>query len=220
MDIGIIGGTGAAGSALGARLAASGLSVILGSRTKDKSIEVVDTLNARWSGRLSQLIAGTNLDATHADTVVIATPWESMPKAIEPLHKNLTGKVVVCMANALIKVGSEFQALTPARGSAAQTLQAVLPNSMVVAAMHHLPARELGDLDSPIVADVLVCGDFEGPRDTVCRLLRTVADLRAYDAGSLSQAGPIEAMTSVLLNLNVRYKTRSSLRILGITETS
>ena len=38
-------------------------------------------------------------------------------------------------------------------------VQAAVPQCRVVAALHHLPAKELGHLDSPIDSDVLICGD-------------------------------------------------------------
>jgi predicted dinucleotide-binding enzyme len=43
-----------------------------------------------------------------------------------------------------------------------------------------------------------------------------IPDLRALNAGSLSNAAPIEAITAVLLQLNVRYKTRAAVRLTGI----
>ena len=46
--------------------------------------------------------------------------------------------------------------------------------------------------------------------------MRKIPGLRPLDAGSLSNATPIEAFTAVLLELNVRYKTRAALAINGI----
>ena len=51
MRIGIVGGTGPAGSALAARLADVGYEVILGSRSKYRSMEVVDSIIDRWPDR-------------------------------------------------------------------------------------------------------------------------------------------------------------------------
>ena len=62
------------------------------------------------------------------------------------------------MANALAKVGDEFQPLVPPRGSVAASVQAVLPQSQVAAAFHHLPARELADIDHPIDSGVQLLG--------------------------------------------------------------
>jgi hypothetical protein len=65
----------------------------------------------------------------------------------------------VSMANALVRVGHEFQPLVPPRGSVAAHVQAAVPRCRVVAAFHHLPATELGHLGQPIDSDVLICGD-------------------------------------------------------------
>ena len=53
----------------------------------------------------------------------------------------MRGKVVISMANALVRVGHEFQPLVPPRGSVAAHVQAAVPRCRVVAAFHHLPAR-------------------------------------------------------------------------------
>ena len=39
---------------------------------------------------------------------------------------------------------------------------------------------------------------------------------RPLDAGELSNAAPIEAFAAVLLQLNVRYKTRAAVKFTGI----
>ena len=48
MRIGILGGTGPAGTALGARLASVGYEVVLGSRSAERAVEVRDEIVARW----------------------------------------------------------------------------------------------------------------------------------------------------------------------------
>ena len=43
-----------------------------------------------------------------------------------------------------------------------------------------------------------------------------IADPRAVDAGELSNAAPIEAFAAVLLQVNVKYKTRVAIRFTGL----
>ena len=81
------------------------------------------------------------------------------PNAALLTSAQLRGKVVISMANALANVGHEFQPLVPPRGSVAASVQAAVPKSLVAAAMHHVPAKELGDLRHPCISDVLVCSD-------------------------------------------------------------
>lgn len=214
--VGIVGGTGPAGSSLAARLASVGVLTTVGSREVERSSLTVDTLVQAHPSIAPNLVPGSNEDAAKCDIVVVATPWEMMPRAVEGLRELLDDKTVICMANALLRVASEFQAIIPVRGSAAQTLQSILPRSHVVAAMQHIPAKELGNIDHPLALDVLVCGDVQSARNEVVALLSRIQGCRALDAGSLASAGPIEAMTAVLLNLNLKYRTRTAIKVTGI----
>ncbi len=82
------------------------------------------------------------------------------------------------MANALIRVGHEFQPLVPPRGSVAASVQAAVPSSYVVAALHHVPAKELGDLNHPVESDVLVCSDHA---DAKRQCMELVAEIPTCD---------------------------------------
>ena len=84
--------------------------------------------------------------------VVIATPWDAAYGTATSVADDLDGKVVICMANALTRIGKEFQPLVPPRGSVAASVQAAVPGCRVSAGFHHVPAKELGDLDHPIEA--------------------------------------------------------------------
>ena len=76
MRIGILGGTGPAGSALAVWLASVGFETVVGSRSKYRAMEAVDGLLAKWPDRELTIEAGDNADAAEADIVVIATPWD------------------------------------------------------------------------------------------------------------------------------------------------
>lgn len=216
MQIGILGATGPAGSGLAARLASVGFDVVVGSRSKYKAMEVRDSLLERWDGRDLSIEAAANDGAAAADVVVIATPWDAAGATAASVASLLRGKVVISMANALARVGGEFQPLVPPRGSVAASVQAAVPHALVAAAFHHVPARELGDLEHPVDTDVLICSDH--PKATACTvdIVSRVPDLRPLDAGQLSNAAPIEAFAAVLLQLNVRYKTRVAVRFTGL----
>jgi len=218
MRIGILGGTGPAGSALAARLADAGFETIVGSRSKYRAMEAVDNLLERWPGRELQITAGDNRDAAAGDVVVIATPWDGATQTAASVEQELRGKVVISMANALTRIGKEFQPLVPPRGSVAASVQAALPRSRVAAALHHVPAKELGDLDHPIESDVLICSDYPDATAATADLVSKIPNMRPLDAGELSLATPIESFTAVLLQLNVRYKTRVAVKFTSIPE--
>ena len=220
MQIGILGGTGPAGSALAVRLASVGHDVVIGSRSKYRAMEVVDKLLAQWPDRTLSVTAGDNQAAAAADVVVIATPWDGAYGTATSVADQLDGKVVICMANALTRIGKEFQPLVPPRGSVAASVQAAVPASRVAAAFHHVPAKELGDLDHPIETDVLVCSDHPEATAVTSEIAASLPNMRPLDAGGLSQATPIESFTAVLLQLNVHYKTRVAVRFTGIPDPS
>jgi predicted dinucleotide-binding enzyme len=79
-----------------------------------------------------------------------------------------------------------------------------------------LPAKELGHLGEPIDSDVLICSDFPSATEVVIEMVNKIPGCRPLDSGELSNATAIEAFTAVLLQLNVRYKTRVAPKLNGI----
>lgn len=218
MQIGILGATGPAGSALATRLAAVGFDVLVGSRSRYRAMEVRDAILEKWPDRGLHIEAADNDGAASAEIVVIATPWDAAAVTAQSVSRQLQGKVVISMANALAKVGHEFQPLVPPRGSVAASVQAAVPKSHVAAAFHHVPAKELGNIDEPVDSDVLVCSDSVSAMATTVDIVNKIPNMRPLEAGELSVAAPIEAFAAVLLQLNVRYKTRVALRFTGLPE--
>jgi NADPH-dependent F420 reductase len=216
VHVGILGGTGPAGRGLAARLASAGIEVTIGSRSTERAKETCAELARRWPDRQLALEGADNAGAAAAEVVVVATPWDAAAPTTASVAAHLVGKVVVSMANALARVGGEMQALVPPRGSVALGVQAAAPRALVSAALHHLPARELGDIATDLEADVLVCSDHPEATATTAALVSRVPGLRPLDAGSLSSAAAVEAFTAVLLNLNMRYKTRAAIRVTGV----
>ncbi|MEI7747352.1 MAG: NADPH-dependent F420 reductase [Actinomycetota bacterium] len=216
MDIGIIGGTGPAGRGLAVRLAAVGHQVSLGSRDAARAEVVVSELLGRSRPLSGQVRAVSNEDAAQAGMVIVATPWDSALATVKPLAEALRDKVVISMVNALMKSGKELWPLYPPQGSMAAAVASVLPASKLVGAFHHLPAASMEDLDSGLEADVLVCGDDREAVASVVELSSSMEGLRGLDAGSLVQAGAIEAFTATCITINIRHRVHSSLRLSGL----
>jgi 8-hydroxy-5-deazaflavin:NADPH oxidoreductase len=216
VQIGILGATGPAGSGLAARLASVGYDVVVGSRQVERAVEVRDTIIERWPDHTLAIEAADNAGAADADLIVIATPWDGAAVTAGSVAEHVRGKVVISMANALTKVGTEFEPLIPPRGSVAAHVQAAIPRSFVAAALHHVPAKELGNLDHPCEIDILVCSDHPAATAATIELIDAMPGMRPLDAGELSNAAAIEAFTAVLLQLNVRYKTRAAVQFTGI----
>ena len=216
MRIGIVGGTGPAGVALAARLADVGYEVVLGSRSKYRSMEAVDTLVERWPDRELAVSPSDNIGAAKCEFVVIATPWDAAAITARSVKEHVRNKVVVTMSNALARVDDEFVPLIPPRGSVAASVQSSLPDSKVAATLQHVPAQELGDLQQPLDSVILICSDDKEATDLVAEVVGKIPGARALDCGNLSNATAIEAFTAVLLQLNTRYRTRVALKLVGL----
>ena len=198
------------------RLAAAGMTVTLGSRDAERAGAVAEEVVGNWPGLHLEISGADNADAALARIVVLATPWDSAMATLKPLREALAGKVVISMANALVREGREMLALIPPRGSVAAAVQAALPESLVSAAFHHLPAGEMENLESGLEADVLVCSDHPEATAATASLIEEMNGLRPINVGSLNQAAAIEAFTAVCITLNMRHKVHSTLRIAGI----
>ncbi len=216
MRIGILGGTGPAGRGLALRLAAAGDEPVIGSRDADRAHGVAESLLDAWPTHRLVIKGESNEVTASCELVVVATPWDAAVATVGPLAGPLEGKVVVSMANALVREGREFNPLVPPRGSIAATLQAALPGSAVSAAFHHLPASELARLDTALAADVLVCSDHPAASAATISLVDRIEGLRGVDAGSLAQAAAIEAFTAVLITVNLRHKVHAAVRLTGL----
>lgn len=215
--VGVLGGTGPAGSGIALRLAAAGMEVLLGSRSEERAAGAVAKLDERWAGRQLPIIAASNkLAAGAADLVVLATPWEGAIGTVEELAKELSGKILVSMVNAMTKWGRRIVPLLPPTGSVAEALASTLPEARVAGAFHHLPASQLGDLDEALDADVLVFSGSRQTTDEVIRLVESVPRLRGFDVGGFGSAVAVEALTAALVEVNMRYKVKASLRLTGI----
>ncbi|HKA92463.1 MAG TPA: NAD(P)-binding domain-containing protein [Acidimicrobiia bacterium] len=216
MKIGVLGATGPAGGALAARLASVGYDVIAGSRDPARAEAAVAETRQRWGDRVKSLQAGGNADAANAELVVVGTQWDAAVSTAKTHEDALAGKVVVDMANGLTKQGREFHPVLPDEGSLALAMQAAVPRARVVAALQHVPAAALADLDSAIASDVIACADDDVARATVLDLVAGIPDLRGFDGGSLANSVGIEAFAALLLTINLRHKGKASLRLVGV----
>src|SRR5882724_2382999 len=215
MRIGILGATGPAGSGLAARLASVDHEVLFGSRAVDKAKLATDELQTKWGDRVNGLFPCDNAWACDAPVVVLAVHADSVIQTVREHSERLAGKIVVSMANNLVRNGNEFNAVLPPHGSVAAEIQALLWRSRVCTAFHLVPAAEFADLDHDMESDVVVLGDDDGARHTLMELTASIPHLRALDGGSLRNAVALETFAAVLLTINLRHKCRTSLRLVG-----
>ncbi len=218
VQIGVLGATGPAGQAVSVQLAGIGIDVIVGSRSEERAAATVTELEERWPDRDLRLHPADNFGAALADLVVVATPWEGILTTVSALEEQLAGKIVISMANALTRWGRDMVPLLPPTGSVTVAVARAIPRSRLVGAFHHLPAGPWGNLDHGLDADVLVCSDERAASGEVIALIDRLPGLRGVDAGSLSSALAIEALTPALLEINRHYKTHAALRITGLPD--
>jgi NADPH-dependent F420 reductase len=208
--VSVLGGTGEQGRGLARRLALTGLPVVLGSRDAERA--------AAAAAQLPGEVTGTdNATAARAgDIVIVAVPWGGHRDLLLRLAAALSGKIVVDCVNPLGFDAQGAFALEVDEGSAAQQAQALLPDSRVVAAFHHVSAVLLLDESvQRIDTDVLVLGDDRAATDRVRALADRIPGMRGIYGGRLRNAGQVEAFTANLISVNRRYRTHAGLRVTG-----
>jgi 8-hydroxy-5-deazaflavin:NADPH oxidoreductase len=216
VKIGILGGTGPAGSGLAARLTAGGKKVYLGSRDPARAEATVRTLVEQWGPGMGHIEPGSNAEvAERADIVILGTTARAAVSTAGEHAARLAGKPLVSMANALRPVGSSFEPVPIEEGSIAKAVQKAAPEALVAAALHHIPAVALQDLDQTVLhGDVaVVADDLEAMRATQA-LVSAMPELRAFDGGPLENAIGLEAFCAVLLTVNLRYGGKATLRLM------
>jgi len=215
-EIAVVGGTGPQGRGLAYRWARHGHQVVLGSRSAERAAATAEEVRGRVPG--AAVSGAGNADAAaSADVVVLAVPYDGHDTLVADLAPRLAGKVVVSCVNPLGFDERGPYGLDLAGGSAAEVAQALLPDSRVVGAFHHVSAVSLwGRQEYLDHEDVLVCGDDPDAKQVAIDLARSVTGRDGVDGGRLRLARQLEPLTAVLISINKRYKTRSGIAVSGI----
>ena len=216
LTVGVLGGTGPLGGGLARRFAAAGLKVVVGSRDARRGARVAREIERDVPD--AGVLGGDNQEAARwADVLVVAVPYEGHADLLRDLAGPLAGKIVVDAVNPLGFDSRGAYALDVPEGSAAQQAAALLPDSRVTAAFHHVSAPLLLDPGvANIDLDVLVLGDDRGATDTVQALAGVIPGTRGLYGGRLRNARQVEAFTANLISINRRYKAHAGLRITDV----
>ncbi|MBL1435223.1 MAG: NADPH-dependent F420 reductase [Rhodobacteraceae bacterium] len=198
----IIGGTGPQGQGLALRFARAGVKVALGSRDGARATEIVADLNAKLGTALIEGFDNAGAVAAADEMVILAVPFSAHNATLEGLKGGLVGKILVDIVVPLSPNDPKLVEMPP-EGSATEAAQALLgPDIPVVGALHNVSAKTLNDLESPINCDILVCGNKLEPRKKVMALVELLG-VQSYNAGGASAARCIEALTPILIRLNI-----------------
>jgi NADPH-dependent F420 reductase len=213
--VAILGGTGEQGRGLARRLAMAGTPVVIGSRDGARAEAVAEQMREDDPG-IDLRGADNRVAAAGAGTVIVAVPYEGHRELLAGLAAELRDTLVVDCVNPLGFDKRGGFLLDVPEGSAAQEAAAVLPDSRVVAAFHHVSAKLLLTGDTPVDTDVLVIGDDRSAKDEVIDLVGRIKGMRGIDAGALRLAPHVEGMTAALIAINRRYKAHAGLRVTDV----
>ncbi len=207
--IAILGGTGPQGQGLALRFAIAGVPVALGSRDEERAAVIAQELNAKLKAFPSAvpILGTTNTAAVDAAArfVLLAVPYSGHDATLESLKSQLQAKVLVDLVVPLAEGNPRAVAMPPA-GSATESAQALLgPQVKVVGALHNVSAHTLNALEESINCDILACGDDVEATDGVVDLIKTLG-VSAYNCGPSQNARCIEAITPILIRLNISKK--------------
>ncbi len=209
--VAIIGGTGPQGKGLALRLALAGVSVVLGSRDATKAQDAATEMTALLSdkevfekGTIADITGMSMEDATKAadELVILSVPYSGHDATLTALAPLLTDKVLVDIVVPLAP-GNPKAVEMPKKGSVTEAAQALLGESIpVVGALHNVSAVTLNDLSRAINCDILVCGNDLAAKKKVMALIELMGT-KAYNAGLAESARCIEALTPILIRLNI-----------------
>lgn len=203
MTIAIIGGTGPQGQGLALRFAMAGVPVALGSRDGARAAEAAAALAAKLPESAAAITGYDNESAVAAadEIVILSVPWSGHNATIDAIKDGLADKILVDIVVPLAE-GDPKKVDMPPEGSATEAAQARLPDVPVVGALHNVSAVTLRNLDWSINCDILVCGNSLEARKKVMALVETLG-VRAYNAGGAEAARCIEALTPILIRINI-----------------
>jgi 8-hydroxy-5-deazaflavin:NADPH oxidoreductase len=211
--IAIVGGTGELGSGLARLWTAAGYRVVLGSRDRDKARSAAQGL----SRQTGMVVTGDDnrAAAQAAGIVVLAVPYSNHDAILADIKPVLSGKILIDAVVPLMPPKVSTVQLPPS-GSPALVAQRLLGSDVrVAAAFHNVGAKKLQGGEKAD-CDVLVFSDDGAVRDQVIQLANVVAT-RGVHGGVLANSVAAEALTSVLIAINRRYKIPGAgIRITGL----
>ncbi len=211
--IAILGGTGDLGSGLAKCWLKAGYSIVIGSRSAEKAQAFAADLGGQATGK-------DNVEAARAaEVIVLAVPFASHESSLREIKHVVQGKIVVDAAVPLVPPKVSTVQL-PREGSAAQIAQNLLGDGVrVVSAFHNVGASKLHE-GNRADCDVLVFSNDREARELVMALAGIVAT-RGIDGGMLANSAAAEALTSVLIGINRKYKVPGAgIRITGLPTTA
>ena len=203
MKVAIVGGTGAFGRALAKRLAEIGSDeVVVGSREAERARSTAEELGV--SG-------GRNHDVVRdADLVVLAVKSNATLETATELADAIGKTPLLCVASDLRFTDA---GVLPGRhqGSLAEEVARIV-RGPVASGFQSFAAANVVAGDP---GDALICGEDSDAKRLALELAEHLG-ARGIDAGPLANSRALEGMTSVILNVNKRYKAHAGIKLTGL----
>ena len=204
MTLAILGGTGPQGQGLALRFARAGINVAIGSRDQNRASEIAENLCNKLPNGNSHITGYDNQTAIQKadEMVILAVPWSGHNSTLREIKNELKDKILIDIVVPL-KEGDPKKVGMPPEGSATEAAQSLLGNQTpVIGALHNVSAHTLNDMDAKINCDILVCGNDLDSRKKVMKLIERLG-VKAYNAGDAEAARCIEALTAILIRINI-----------------
>jgi 8-hydroxy-5-deazaflavin:NADPH oxidoreductase len=207
MKVAIVGGTGAFGRALAARLRDLDFDVAVGSRDHERGWERGVELGVR-GGSNEEVVEG-------ADLIILAVKSNATIETARELKEAIGTTPVLCVASDIVFTPD---GVLPPRGerSLAEELAGTI-EAPVASGLQSVSAIDLAAHERPD-EDALVCGDDPLAKELSLELAGKLVGGRALDAGPLANSRALESMTAVILNVNKKYRVHAGLRLTGIPD--
>jgi NADPH-dependent F420 reductase len=211
--IAIVGGTGPEGSRLALRWARAGEQVVIGSREVAHAQATASQI-AEKAGTLGSVEGVENTVAVKmCDTVVLTVPFVAQADLLKQLKSSFRQGTVLIDATVPLAAavgGRPTRILGVWQGSAAEQAAEIVGKSVSVAAAFHSLSATVLDGDHDVDCDVIVCSDDDRARQVASDLAVKIPGVRAIDGGRLENARIVEAMTALLITLNIRHKVHGA----------
>ena len=222
--IAIIGGTGDQGKGLALRWAQAGFDIVVGSRAAERASDAAKEMRETLAkaGFTDAAVSGAhNTDAAASSSIVVLTvPFAAQINTLKEIRDKLQpGAILIDVTVPLEPAvgGKPTRVLGVWAGSAAEQCKEQLPDTVtVVSAFHNVGAGALADLSHEVECDVIVCGDKKDAKEAVRPLVAAIPGCRYVDGGPLANSRTVEAITALLIGINIRSKSHSGIRITAI----
>jgi 8-hydroxy-5-deazaflavin:NADPH oxidoreductase len=207
MKVSIVGGTGAFGRVLAARLRDLGFDVAVGSREHQRGWERAVELGVR-GGSNEEIVKG-------ADLVVLAVKSNATLDTARELATAIGDTPVLCVASDLVFTENGILPGREERSLAEELAETI--EAPVASGLQSVSAVELASVDPPD-QDALICGDDPRAKEAALELAGKLVAGRALDVGPLANSRALEAMTAVILNVNKQYRAHAGVRLTGLPD--